>query len=100
MIPLKGAEFRCSPDNQLRVYRSEDGGKNWLPFGNGLPQKDAFMSVYRGRNGDRLPGAAGIYFGTNTGKLFGSKDEGESGPLIADNLPPIFSVETAEYRSN
>ena len=38
---------------------------------------------------------AGIYFGTNTGQLFGSRDEGESWSLIADYLPPITSVEVA-----
>jgi hypothetical protein len=38
---------------------------------------------------------AGIYFGTNTGKLFGSKDEGDNWALMADNLPPIYSISAA-----
>ena len=38
---------------------------------------------------------AGVYFGTSTGQLFGSADEGEHWPLIADYLPPIWSVEAA-----
>jgi len=38
---------------------------------------------------------AGVYFGTNTGKIFGSDDEGDSWRLLADNLPPISSVSTA-----
>jgi len=38
---------------------------------------------------------AGIYFGTNTGKLFGSANEGDTWGLVADNLPPIYSVSTA-----
>jgi hypothetical protein len=37
---------------------------------------------------------AGIYFGTNTGELFASSDEGESWTMIARHLPPITSVET------
>jgi hypothetical protein len=39
---------------------------------------------------------AGIYFGTNTGKIFASRNEGDSWELLADNLPPVFSVATAE----
>jgi hypothetical protein len=35
----------------------------------------------------------GIYLGTNTGQLFYSRDTGESWELLADFLPPIFSVE-------
>ena len=38
--------------------------------------------------------AAGVYFGTNTGALFASTDEGESWRCIAQHLPTILSVET------
>jgi hypothetical protein len=38
---------------------------------------------------------AGIYFGTNTGKIFASSDEGESWHVLADNLPPVYSVSVA-----
>jgi len=38
---------------------------------------------------------AGIYFGTNTGQLFYSRDSGDSWELLADFLPPIYSVEAA-----
>ncbi|MEO5964442.1 MAG: exo-alpha-sialidase, partial [Candidatus Limnocylindrales bacterium] len=42
---------------------------------------------------DRLD-PVGVYFGTSTGQLYGSADEGLSWSRIADNLPPIWSVET------
>ena len=35
-----------------------------------------------------------MYFGTNTGALFASADEGEHWTCIAQHLPPILSVET------
>ena len=38
---------------------------------------------------------AGVYFGTSTGQVFASADEGESWQLVADFLPPIWSVEVA-----
>ena len=41
---------------------------------------------------DRLD-PVGVYFGTSTGQVYGSADEGARGRLIADNLPPIWSVE-------
>ena len=37
----------------------------------------------------------GLYFGTSTGQLFASADEGESWSEIAGYLPPIWSVEVA-----
>jgi hypothetical protein len=33
-----------------------------------------------------------VYFGTRSGKLFGSANEGEDWSVIADGLPPIVSV--------
>jgi hypothetical protein len=37
----------------------------------------------------------GVYFGTSTGQLFASADEGESWTEIASYLPGITSVEAA-----
>jgi hypothetical protein len=92
VIPLKGAEFRCPPDGKLRVFRSRNGGSAWKPLSKGLPQENVFLDVYRaGMDTDELD-PAGVYFGTNTGKIFASRDEGDSWYLLADNLPPIFSV--------
>ena len=35
---------------------------------------------------------AGVYVGTNTGKIFASNDEGDSWDVLADHLPPVYSV--------
>ena len=37
----------------------------------------------------------GLYFGTSTGQLFASDDEGESWSEIASYLPAISSVDVA-----
>ena len=37
----------------------------------------------------------GVYFGTSTGQLFASADEGKSWNEIASYLPGIMSVEVA-----
>jgi hypothetical protein len=39
--------------------------------------------------------APSLYFGTSTGQVFASTDEGETWMQIADYLPPIASVEVA-----
>ena len=96
VMPLKGAEFRCPPENKLRVFRSRDAGATWQALGVGLPQSDAFVSVYREGMASDMATPAGVYFGTNTGKVFGSADEGDSWQVIANNLPPIYSVATAQ----
>jgi hypothetical protein len=38
---------------------------------------------------------AGLYFGTRSGKLFASSDEGESWKALAESLPPICCVKSA-----
>lgn len=95
VIPLQGAEFRCPPEGKLRVFRSRDGGRSWDALGEGLPQKDAYVGVYREGIATDTADPVGIYFGTNTGKIFASRDEGDSWSTLADNLPPIYSISAA-----
>ncbi len=95
-IPLNGADRgRYVPDGSAGVWRTHDGGNSWLRSGDGLPQQEAYLSVLREAMAiDRLD-PVGVYFGTASGHLYGSSDEGRSWHLIADNLPPIWSVEAA-----
>ncbi len=94
-IPLNGAELgRYVPDGKVAVWRTHDGGDSWIRAGDGLPQQNAFVGVLREAMAvDRLD-PVGVYFGTSTGQLYGSADEGRSWQLIADQLPSIWSVKT------
>lgn len=95
VIPLQGGEFRCPPEGKLRVFRSRNGGGSWTALEKGLPQKETFVGILReGMTTDQAT-PAGIYFGTNTGKIFVSTDEGDSWSVLADNLPPVSSVHAA-----
>ena len=38
---------------------------------------------------------AGVYFGTRSGKVFGSNSEGRKWEMITEGLPPVVSVKTA-----
>ncbi len=95
VLPLKGAEFRCPPGGQLKVYRSKNGGKTWQGLAKGLPQDNSFSGIYREGMAMDANDPAGIYFGTNNGKVFYSANEGDSWQLLADNLPPVYSISTA-----
>jgi photosystem II stability/assembly factor-like uncharacterized protein len=95
LLPLNGdTAGRYVPDGKAAVWRTRDGGGNWQALREGLPQEHAFVTVLRQAMAtDRLE-PAGVYFGTNTGVLFASADEGDSWACVAPYLPPICSVET------
>jgi len=95
IVPLHADMFRCTPEGKLRVYRTRDGGRSWKPITRGLPQKDAWETVVRDAMGVDTLDPAGVYFGTRTGRLYGSRDDGDSFGLITDGLPPIVCVRAA-----
>lgn len=94
VIPMTHPEEgRLAPDGALAVWRTSDRGDTWERHGKGLPQENAFVGVLREALAvDRLD-PVGVYFGTSTGQLYGSRDEGRSWDVVAANLPPIWSVE-------
>lgn len=88
-------EMRCGPEGRVRVYRTQNAGRSWEPLARGLPQKAVYETVLRdGMAADTLQ-PAGIYFGTRSGKLYGSASEGNSWQLLADGLPAITCVKAA-----
>ncbi|MEE9593151.1 MAG: exo-alpha-sialidase [Thermoplasmata archaeon] len=98
VVPLAGDFNRVTPDGQVAVYRTSDGGKHWDRRDEGLPQKDAYMTVLREGLATDTNDPAGIYFGTKTGQLFSSRDDGDTWRLLRDHLPPIVSVEAGIAR--
>jgi photosystem II stability/assembly factor-like uncharacterized protein len=95
IIPLESDEFRCTPEAKLRVYRTRDAGASWQALTSGLPQENAFETVLRdGMTADTLQ-PSGLYFGTRSGKLFGSNDGGDSWNAIMEGLPPVVCVKSA-----
>jgi len=95
VIPLDPGHGRCMPDGRAAVWRTRDAGTSWQRLDRGLPQRDAHLGVLReGLATDELD-SCGLYFGTSTGQVFASADEGESWSEIASYLPAISSVEVA-----
>lgn len=97
-IPVESDEFRCSCDGRLRVYRTRNAGSSWEPLMRGLPQKRAYETVLRdGLTVDSCD-PAGLYFGTRSGQIFGSRDEGKTWHKILEGLPAILCLRSARIK--
>jgi photosystem II stability/assembly factor-like uncharacterized protein len=88
---------RTSPLGKPAVYGTRDAGNSWTRFDNGFPQGQAWWTVKRQamRTDDGAP--VGLYFGTTTGKLWGSANEGQGFACIFRRLPQIFAVERGHF---
>jgi serine/threonine protein kinase len=95
IVPVESDQFRCACDGRLRVFRTRNGGTSWEPLARGLPQKGAYETVLRDAMTIDSLDPAGIYFGTRSGQLFASRDEGKTWQKILDGLPPILCIRTA-----
>ena len=95
VIPLDPGHARCMPEGQAAVWRTRDGGGSWEKLDRGLPRHDAHLGVLRGAMAIDADDTPGLYFGTSTGQVFASADEGESWTEIANYLPTIWSVDVA-----
>jgi photosystem II stability/assembly factor-like uncharacterized protein len=95
ILPVESDEFRCAPEGRLRVYRTRNAGASWEPLMRGLPQKGAYETVLRdAMTADSLD-PHGLYFGTRSGQLFGSSDEGKTWKKILEGLPAVVCVKSA-----
>lgn len=89
-VPAISDQKRVTP-GQVVVTRTRDGGKTYETLNRGLPQEHAYDISLRhcldaDRSGDRLA------FGTTTGNLWVSDDQGDSWQCVSSNLPPVYAV--------
>ena len=92
VVPATSDEKRCAIDGALCVARTDDGGKSWTVFREGLPQENCYDVAYRHAldvRGDT------VAFGSTTGNLYVSEDRGESWSCVGTSFPPILSVRFA-----
>jgi hypothetical protein len=93
VIPLVADTDRVTPEGRVRVYETRDAGATWTPRGDGLPDRDAYLTVLRGAFAATGAGEAlELYFGATSGALFGSGDAGRSWFEVASRLPPVHAV--------
>jgi photosystem II stability/assembly factor-like uncharacterized protein len=99
VFPMDGTTVwpRTSPGGRPATYRTRDAGSTWERQDRGLPRKQAWFTVKRqGFSADQLD-PVGLYFGTTSGEIWMSPDEGESWRQIAAHLPEIYSIEAFTF---
>jgi hypothetical protein len=89
------SDMRVVPNGTLAVHHSTNAGKTWRTQTRGLPAHDAFHTILREAMSTDACDPAGVYFGAENGQLYQTRNEGGEWHLLADNLPPIMSVEAA-----
>ncbi len=98
VFPMDGTTVwpRTSPEGKPAAYKTENGGKTWKRQDGGLPKKDAWFTVKRQSMMSDAHDPVGLYFGTTSGEVWGSRNEGKSWSCLAKNLPEIYAIETTE----
>ncbi|HUR43889.1 MAG TPA: hypothetical protein VMZ01_07305 [Aestuariivirga sp.] len=93
-VPGIKDEKRIPVDGKLVVTRTRDGGKSFDVLRRGLPQEHSYDLVFRhalavDESGDRLA------FGSTTGGVWVSEDQGDSWQNVSHTLPPVHAVRFA-----
>jgi photosystem II stability/assembly factor-like uncharacterized protein len=97
VFPMDGQTVwpRTSPDGKPAAYVTRNGGKTWQRLDNGLPAEQGWWTVKRQAMCADASDPVGLYFGTTSGELWASRDEGAKWTCIARHLPEIYAVEAA-----
>ena len=97
VFPMDGTSVwpRTAPGGRPAVYRSRDGGRTWKRQDQGFPKSQAWWTVKRQAMTADTRDPAGIYFGTTSGDVWGSRDEGRTFRCLARSLPEIYAIEPA-----
>ncbi|MCH7884616.1 MAG: exo-alpha-sialidase [Planctomycetes bacterium] len=90
-VPGISDEKRIPVDGKVVVSRTRDGGNTFEVLRKGLPQEHAYDLTFRhaldvDETGDRLA------FGSTTGSLWISEDQGDTWQQIMSHLPPVYCV--------
>jgi hypothetical protein len=98
VFPMDGTSVwpRTCPGGQAAAYVTRNGGRSWRRLDAGLPRSQAWWTVKRQAMAGDARDPVGLYFGTTSGELWSSRDEGERWTCLARHLPEIYAVEAAE----
>jgi photosystem II stability/assembly factor-like uncharacterized protein len=98
VVPMDGTTVwpRTSPGGTPAVYVTRNGGKTWQRQSEGLPDGQAWWTIKRQAMSADSGDPVGLYFGTTSGELWMSRNEGERWSCVARHLPEIYAVEAAE----
>jgi photosystem II stability/assembly factor-like uncharacterized protein len=98
VFPMDGTSVwpRTSVDGKPAAYRTRDGGRTWIRLDRGLPSEQGWFTVKRQAFCADGGQPVGLAFGTTSGEVWWSADEGDSWRQVAAHLPHIYSVVAAE----
>ena len=98
VFPMDGSTVwpRVSVGGKATAYVTRNAGKTWKRLDAGLPQRQAWFTVLRQAMSADTCDPVGVYFGTTTGQLWASRNEGARWTCIANHLPHVYAVEAAE----
>lgn len=90
-VPGVSDEHRLPPNGRVIVTRTRDGGRTFETLGRGLPSHHAYDLTFRhaldlDRTGNSL------VFGTTTGGVWWSRDQGDSWTTVSEHLPPVYAT--------
>ena len=93
VVPMDGGTVwpRVSPGGKPAVYRTRDGGETWQRQDAGLPPR-AWYTVLRQAMAHDGRDPLGLAFGTTSGDVYFSSDEGDRWHVIAKHLPKLWNV--------
>jgi hypothetical protein len=97
VFPMDGTTVwpRVPIGGKPAAYVSRDAGATWKRLDKGLPPAQGWFTVKRQAmctDGFESPG---LYFGTTSGEVWASFDEGEAWHCLCLHLPEIYAVESA-----
>ena len=90
-VPAIKDEHRIPVHAQVVVARTRDGGQTSEVLRKGLPQEHAYDITYRHALDVDGQGQT-LAFGTTTGSLWVSDDQGDNWQCVSEHLPPIYAV--------
>ena len=87
---------KVCPGGQPALYCTKDAGDSWFRQDIGLPMRNAWLTVNNKSLSTDSMVETGVYFGTTSGTIWMSNNEGNSWRQIALHLPQILAVETGK----
>lgn len=90
-VPAHSDQKRAPIDGRVIVTRTRDGGASFEVVTDGLPQSHAYDLVLR-HGLDISADGYHLAFGSSTGNLWVTDDQGDHWHTAANHLPPVYSV--------
>ncbi len=90
-VPALSDEHRIPVDGKVVVTRTRDGGTSFDVLTEGLPQEHAYDLCFRHAL-DIEKNGQGLAFGTTTGSVWTTSDQGDHWRLMTAHLPPVYAL--------